>query len=513
MKKIIFIAALLGTVNLASAQNTFPTAIDTKVGIGTITPAEQLEVTNPATGAIRISSQKTALQTNDVIGKLDFYKMDPSTGGVGVASSIQSRSYDLGGAFDMDFVTGSVATPVTAMTLHYNGRVGIGTNNPATLFHLNGINTITNSRGNIFVGTSDALAIDAGGQISFGGSYTATTQTYWAGIAGRKENGTDPDYSGYLQFITRKNGAGAAERMRITSEGNVGIGTVVPGLKTHINGISGFPATTGTAQTGVLRLQGLSSNAVLDFGVNGASGAFLQATNQTALDANYPLLLNPNGGNVGVGTKSPNAKLDIQLATSITPLTTSDEGLRLSISTTSTSNTTHVSSPFIKLIGGIWNGTVNSSRGFTQQVTGISGTNYGYRLAIGSTDIPDALSITGLNGNVSIGTIDTKGYKLAVNGSAVATSMTVKLNSAWPDYVFKEEYKLPTLISVKDYIDKNHHLPDMPSAAQIEKEGINLGEINTALTKKVEELTLYLIAQNKEMKELKERVLALEKHK
>jgi hypothetical protein len=104
-----------------------------------------------------------------------------------------------------------------------------------------------------------------------------------------------------------------------------------------------------------------------------------------------------------------------------------------------------------------------------------------------------------ISGNVAIGTLNNAGYKLAVNGNAIATSMTVKLNASWPDYVFKPEYKLPSLTEIKTYIDRNQHLPDMPSEAQVTKEGINLGEMNTLLTKKVEELTLYLIEQNKQI--------------
>lgn len=99
-------------------------------------------------------------------------------------------------------------------------------------------------------------------------------------------------------------------------------------------------------------------------------------------------------------------------------------------------------------------------------------------------------------GKISIGTTDNKGYMLAVNGSAIATSMTVKLQSAWPDYVFKKEYQLPALSEVKSYIDKNHHLSEMPSEQEVIKDGINLGEMNKLLTKKVEELTLYLIEKD-----------------
>ncbi len=99
--------------------------------------------------------------------------------------------------------------------------------------------------------------------------------------------------------------------MTITQGGSVGIGTVSPELATHIVGALGFPATTGTAQTGVLRLQGTGSNGVLDFSVNGGSGASLQVTARTDLTQNYVLSLNPNGGNVGIGTTNPTNALDV----------------------------------------------------------------------------------------------------------------------------------------------------------------------------------------------------------
>jgi len=106
-----------------------------------------------------------------------------------------------------------------------------------------------------------------------------------------------------------------------------------------------------------------------------------------------------------------------------------------------------------------------------------------------------------ITGSVSIGTNNPYSYKLAVNGSAIATSMTVKLYSAWPDYVFKPTYHLPSLTEVKTYIYQNHHLPDMPSEQEVAKDGLNLGEMNKLLTKKVEELTLYLIEKDKQLTE------------
>ncbi|MBB6129953.1 hypothetical protein [Mucilaginibacter lappiensis] len=114
---------------------------------------------------------------------------------------------------------------------------------------------------------------------------------------------------------------------------------------------------------------------------------------------------------------------------------------------------------------------------------------------------------TDVAGNIGINTASTSPqYKLAVNGAFIATSATVKLYSNWPDYVFKKDYQLPSLQDVKTYIDQNQHLPETPSAQQIAKDGLNLGEMNKLLMKKVEELTLYLIEQNKRIEKLESQI-------
>lgn len=106
-------------------------------------------------------------------------------------------------------------------------------------------------------------------------------------------------------------------------------------------------------------------------------------------------------------------------------------------------------------------------------------------------------------GNLGIGTTDTKGHKLAVAGSIVAESVKVKLQGSWPDYVFNENYKLMPLAETKVYVERNGHLPDMPSADQVKKDGIDIGEINAKFLKKIEELTLHVIELKKELDDLK----------
>ena len=93
----------------------------------------------------------------------------------------------------------------------------------------------------------------------------------------------------------------------------------------------------------------------------------------------------------------------------------------------------------------------------------------------------------------------TNNYKLAVNGPAIFTKAVVKLYGNWPDYVFAPTYQLPNLQQVEAYINKHRHLADMPTAQDIEKNGIDLGDNQALLLKKVEELTLYVIELNKKV--------------
>ncbi|WPV01583.1 hypothetical protein SNE26_07325 [Mucilaginibacter sp. cycad4] len=115
-----------------------------------------------------------------------------------------------------------------------------------------------------------------------------------------------------------------------------------------------------------------------------------------------------------------------------------------------------------------------------------------------------------VQGNVAIGTLDSKGYKLAVNGGVIATAVTVKAYP-WPDFVFKKDYRLLPLQDVKRYINKYQHLPEIPSAEQVSKQGLDLGEMNRLLVRKVEELTLYLIQEHKENKQQQRQINRLNK--
>lgn len=97
-------------------------------------------------------------------------------------------------------------------------------------------------------------------------------------------------------------------------------------------------------------------------------------------------------------------------------------------------------------------------------------------------------------GSVAIGTnAAPTGYSLAVGGKIIAEEIKVALSGTWPDYVFDSDYELRTLNETKEFIAEHQHLPEIPSAEEIEEEGVSLGEMNMKLLKKIEELTLYQI--------------------
>jgi hypothetical protein len=119
------------------------------------------------------------------------------------------------------------------------------------------------------------------------------------------------------------------------------------------------------------------------------------------------------------------------------------------------------------------------------------------RMSIGDVSSPGTLGINNLT--------------LAVGGKIGARAIhVVAPNVAWPDYVFGPGYQLRPLAEVAQFVQANGHLPEVPSAATVQAEGLDVGQVEAILLKKVEELTLYLIEARKENEALKARVAKLE---
>jgi hypothetical protein len=122
-----------------------------------------------------------------------------------------------------------------------------------------------------------------------------------------------------------------------------------------------------------------------------------------------------------------------------------------------------------------------------------------YRNGSMTDDVPVVLFSK--DNNVGIGILDPQGYKLAVNG--IIRAKEIKVDSDWADFVFKKDYKLPTLGEVKKHIEEKGTLPGIPSESDVKANGVSLGEVNALLLQKIEELTLYVIKQQEEIEQLK----------
>lgn len=195
--------------------------------------------------------------------------------------------------------------------------------------------------------------------------------------------------------------------------------------------------------------------------------------------------LNYFSGNIGIGTPAPTAKLEIANAPS---WTANGWGKAIKLKAAQS----------IELEAGI--------RKF-----GIGATS-DTLLCFFSTDtdttaLPVRYNFVMTNsGNIGIGTLTPNNYKLAVEGTLGARRIKVTQQGNWADFVFHPEYKLPSLQEVENFIAKNGHLPEIPTAAEVKENGVDVGEMNKLLLQKVEELTLYLIQQQKEIDELKRKI-------
>jgi hypothetical protein len=285
-----------------------------------------------------------------------------------------------------------------------------------------------------------------------------------------------------------------------TNTGNIGIGTTTPAQKLTIAG--GVRVDDGDLFAGGLSEANVNGSPWLHFG-NNISGEGVGSprasgtSNRYGLDlytAYLPRLSITNTGNVGIGTSIPAQKLTIS------------GGLRIDDA---------------DLFSGGVTATNMNTLPWLHFGSNISGEGIGSNRPVGSTnqyglDIYTAhtvrLSITN-GGNVLIGKTSQANatYMLDIAGNARANKVVVNVTGA--DFVFDSAYQLPSLHKVETYIRENHHLPGIESAKQMEKDGLSIGENQTRLLQKIEELTLYLIQAQKENEALKVRIAKLENTK
>lgn len=198
----------------------------------------------------------------------------------------------------------------------------------------------------------------------------------------------------------------------------------------------------------------------------------------------------PADGNVGIGVTSPSTKLHLGNNSVLTigsdANSTQQQGLVLMRSTSGM--------PLAFEQGKVWYTTGGIEGNETLNFYGRS-----VSFLVGPTI--SAMAIRGSDGNVGIGTANPTA-KLTVIGTISAKEVKVT-TTGFPDYVFDEDYKLRTLDEVEAHIKEHKHLPGIPSAAEVERDGLALSDISKKQMEKIEELTLYMIELKKQNEELK----------
>jgi hypothetical protein len=203
-------------------------------------------------------------------------------------------------------------------------------------------------------------------------------------------------------------------------------------------------------------------------------------------------IYNTNTGNVGIGTTAPAFNLDVSSAAATT------------LQIGSTSATTGYSNLIFK--GSLGNWKISRSPGGTSP-TSASTLAFTYYNGVYNPDLPimtfynstsNALSV--LIGSNNTGLVG--GCVLAVEGKIGARELVISSATPFPDYVFAADYKLRPLSDLEKFIKQYSHLPEMPSAEDIKKDGLEVGKVTTILVQKVEELTLHMIEMNKEIEKL-----------
>jgi hypothetical protein len=294
------------------------------------------------------------------------------------------------------------------------------------------------------------------------------------------KNPLDPADPNAIDTSTWK-GANGAVYLN-TSSKKVGIGTTAPTSKLHVAGDVFIPTAysysigSATDAGNRLRMRYLNSNAYIDF-----------APNLYFRTGTTPFVSFTSTKKVGIGTTNPEARLQIN-----------GEGDPMLIE------------------AGIRGDTMHSLQLWGTDQALFMGVSTKRRVSyLQSCDIWTAANTIALNpqgGSVTIGTIySPDNCKLAVNGRVICESIKVIANVPDADYVFDSEYNLMNINTLEYYIKEHKHLPNIPSAEEFKINGYQLGDMDEMLLRKVEELTLYLIEQNKKIEILEQYIEQLKK--
>jgi len=450
------------------------------VGIGTTNPVEKLDVIGNAQisqGAYLKFPHSLQSDVND--GKIGAGLFGAGLNIVGIKTDSTYRKLSIWGEITQQ----QNGTNTWGGNNYFTGNVGIGTATPMVKLDVSGAMQVS---GSITQGWGDYT-----NYVQYPTPYTTSPSYFmgWKNVTSSRRlyiDNADPDpsVSDPSGGITFRTGGAATERMHISYGGNVGIGTTSPAAKLDVYGYTKFLTNNGYYGTRIGSIAGGDSYVWL----GSRLGAPVIQGNNEAFSSVLPLALQVEGGNVGIGVAGPGAKLEVAGGPAMT------NGWNRTVMLTD------------NFPGIVFNSTAGSK---------FAGINYdstsalNIRIGATSSDIYGggltAMSILG-TGNVGIGTTNPT-QKLSVAGTIRAYEVIV--DTGWSDYVFDESYKLKSLSETEAYIKTEKHLPGIPSAKEVAEHGVSMGEMESKLLAKIEELTLHQIEQEKHQAEQQKEIAAL----
>lgn len=451
------------------------------IGVDISTPQTLLNLAQNGNPTLRISGTYSDGSDDNAIIQLFEQENYPYTG-----FELKYNGTSDNNRFEINSYHAS-STPINTISiLRENGNVGIGTTSPGYTLDVNG---------NINIPDGYSFRIN-GTPISTGGG-----DSPWNSNA----NGID--------YIS----------------GNVGIGTTTPGgllglkdANTYLNvdasnNLTFTDAVTGTKTLAELVSGGgtslwqgdasaISYSGKVGIGASATTEKFLLSGNLLNQSQNKGFRIDMNVDCENVGYLDNYYGISVRLNGNANGNVI--YGVSSYVQNTSTDNDDVIRAGYFSASGnnsmgiqcsgddyGVWAFSANGTALFTSSLSGLAlhanGTSY-------------------FNGSVGIGT-DEPVYELDVKGTIRACEVRVNNDEGWCDYVFKEDYNLRDLQELELFVKTNKHLPEIPTATQVSENGIALGEMNTLLLKKIEELTLYVIEQNKKLEAQNKRIEELEK--
>ena len=525
----------IGTLNNWSISFTGPESITTadennyipKFSAGNLVASSMSQPAGSINIGIGLTNPVASLQVTRGTGVGGTAQFDGTQNSSSFNSGVAENTVIRGGKTGSEVIINDIGTGNVRIA-DVGGNVGIGIGIPTAKLHVNGAMKITNGS----QGLGKVLTSDAAGLASW--SPLPVTSSYWAasgadiynsnagnvGIGNTNPraplsfasalgnkialwgNADGAHYGigvagGGLQLYADGPGSDVlfghgssssfTEKMRVKGNGNVGIGTNNPTATLDV--------VRGTGTNGTARFYGTTYASHFNYAVG--EETYIRgglATSEVLINdqGTGNVRIADLGGNVGIGIPqpgSPTLKLDVNGRMRIRHLGET-AGLWFNKSTNLNNEGSFIGLRNDQQFGvfgdGSWKFAIDNA----------DGTMY-----VGSPNLDSE--------NPALGV----GYKLRVYGKIISEEVRVQLKTAWPDYVFSKNYKLRSLPEIEKYIKENNHLPNMPAAAEVEKSGIALGEMQTKMMEKIEELTLYLIEANKKIMLLQDEMKHIKKRK